>query len=162
MARAGLRRLAQLLCRSGVEPVHPCVPPQAATPVDASVTPPVPASSFQLEAFGAHDRNLMVTRVHPPPMAGPAVRRQSPEAGAGWFSDHVRICAGGAQQCAFLPRSCDLQVMSLPVHRCWKLSCRPAQLPPRPLCHGRVRSAVSSKSGDDRAALQPLGAGPPA
>ena len=29
--------------------------------------------------------------------------RQSPEVGAGWFSDHVRICAGGAQQCAFLP-----------------------------------------------------------
>ena len=113
VARAGLRGLAQLLCRSGVEPVHPCVPPQAATPVDASVTPPVPASSFQLEASGAHDRNLMVMRVHPPPMAGPAVCRQSPEVGAGWFSDHVRICAGGAQQCTFLPRSCDLQVMSL-------------------------------------------------
>ena len=29
--------------------------------------------------------------------------RQSPEVGAGWFNDHVRICAGGAQQCAFLP-----------------------------------------------------------
>ena len=28
--------------------------------------------------------------------------RQSPEVGAGWFNDHVRICAGGAQQCAFL------------------------------------------------------------
>ncbi len=23
---------------------------------------------------------------------------------AGWSSDHVRICAGGAQQCAFLPQ----------------------------------------------------------
>ncbi len=95
-ARAGLRGLAQLLCRSGVEPVHPDVPPQAATPVDASVAPPVPASSFRLEASGAHDRNLTDTRVHPPPMAGPAVCRQSPEAGAGWFNDHVRICAGGA------------------------------------------------------------------
>ena len=37
-------------------------------------------------------------------MAGPAVCRQAPEVGAGWFSDHVRICAGGAQQCAFLPQ----------------------------------------------------------
>ena len=30
--------------------------------------------------------------------------RQSPEVGAGWFNDHARICAGGAQQCAFLPQ----------------------------------------------------------
>ena len=30
--------------------------------------------------------------------------RTSPEVGAGWFNDHVRICAGGAQQCAFLPQ----------------------------------------------------------
>ena len=30
--------------------------------------------------------------------------RQSPEVGAGWFNDHVRICAGGAQQFAFLPQ----------------------------------------------------------
>ena len=95
MARAGLRRLAQLLCRPGVGPVHPCVPPQAATPVDAGATPAVPASPFQLEAFGAHDRNLVAARLHPPPMAGPAVCRQSPEVGAGWFNDHVRICAGG-------------------------------------------------------------------
>ena len=35
---------AQLLCRPRVRPVHPCVPPQAATPVDAGATPPVPAS----------------------------------------------------------------------------------------------------------------------
>ena len=47
---------------------------------------------------------LWATRLHPPPMAGPAVYRQSPEVGAGWFNDHVRICAGGAQQCAFLPQ----------------------------------------------------------
>ena len=104
VARAGLRRLAQLLCRPGVGPVHPCVPPQAATPVDAGATPAVPASPFQLEATGAHDRNPVVTRLHPPPMAGPAVCRQSPEVGAGWFNDHVRICAGGAQQYAFLPQ----------------------------------------------------------
>ena len=104
MARAGLRRLAQLLCRPGVRPVHPCVPPQAATPVDAGATPAVSASPIQLEATGAHDRNPVVTRLHPPPMAGPAVCRQSPEVGAGWFNDHVRICAGGAQQYAFLPQ----------------------------------------------------------
>ena len=104
VARAGLRRLAQLLCRPGVRPVHPCVPPQAATPVDAGATPPVPASPIQLEATGAHDRNPVATRLHPPPMAGPAVRRQAPEVGAGWFNDHVRICAGSAQQCAFLPQ----------------------------------------------------------
>ncbi len=41
--------------------------------------------------------------LHPPPMAGPAVCRQALEVGAGWFNDHVRICAGDAQQCAFLP-----------------------------------------------------------
>ena len=99
-----LRRLPQLLCRPGVGPVHPCVPPQAATPVDAGATPAVPASPIQLEATGAHNRNPVVTRLHPPPMAGPAVCRQSPEVGAGWFNDHVRICAGGAQQYAFLPQ----------------------------------------------------------
>ena len=44
VARAGPRRLAQLLCRPGVGPVRPCVPPQAATPVDAGATPAVPAS----------------------------------------------------------------------------------------------------------------------
>ena len=37
-------------------------------------------------------------------MARPAVYRQAPEVGAAWFSDQVRICAGGAQQCAFLPQ----------------------------------------------------------
>ena len=104
VARAGLRRLAQLLCRSGVEPVHPLVPPQAATPVDAGAAPAVPARQLRLEATGAHDRNPVAARFHPPPLAEPAVCRQSPEVGAGWFSDHVRICAGGAQQCAFLPQ----------------------------------------------------------
>ena len=37
-------------------------------------------------------------------LARPAACRQSPEVGAGWINVHVRICAGGAQQCAFLPR----------------------------------------------------------
>ena len=63
-----------------------------------------PASLLRLEATGAHDRNPVATRLHPPPMAGSAVCRQSPEVGAGWFNDHVRICAGGAQQYAFLPQ----------------------------------------------------------
>ena len=88
----------------GVWPVHPCVPPQAATPMDAGATPLVPASPIQLEATGAHDPSPVATRLHPPPMAGPAVYRQAPEVGAGWFNDPVRICAGGAQQCAFLPQ----------------------------------------------------------
>ena len=38
---------------------------------------------------------------HPWPDQRFAVK--APEVGAGWFNDHVRICAGGAQQCAFLP-----------------------------------------------------------
>ena len=62
------------------------------------------ASPLRLKATGAHDRNPVAARHHPPSMAGPAVCRQSPEVGAGWFSDHVRICAGDAQQCAFLPQ----------------------------------------------------------
>ena len=95
VARAGLQWLAQLLCRPGVGLVHPCVPPQAATPVDAGATPPVPASPLQVEAFGTHDPATLAARCHPPPVAGPAVCRQSPEAGAGWFNDHVRICGGG-------------------------------------------------------------------
>ena len=37
-------------------------------------------------------------------MAGTAVRRQIPEVGAGWFNDHVRICAGDAGKPASLPR----------------------------------------------------------
>ncbi len=75
--------------------VHPCVPPQAATPVDAGAVPPVPASPLQLEAFGTHDPATLAARCHPPPLAGPAVCRQSPEVGAGWFNDHVRICVEG-------------------------------------------------------------------
>ena len=93
-----LPRLAQLLRRPGVGPVHRCIPTQAATPVDARATPAVSASPPSLGAVGAHDRNPVAARLHPPPMAGPAVCRQAPEVGAGWFNDHVRICAGGAQQ----------------------------------------------------------------
>ncbi len=76
------------------------VPPKAATPVDAGDTPPLPTPPFQLEATGAHDRTSLAA--HPLSMAGPAVCRQVPE--AGWTGAQVRICAGGAQQCAFLPR----------------------------------------------------------
>ena len=95
---------APLLTMRWLVSVHPCVPLQAATPVDAGVTPPVPASPLQYEAPGAHDRNPVATRIHPSLMAGPAFRRQASEIGAGWSTDHVRICAGGTQQCAFLPQ----------------------------------------------------------
>ena len=104
VAWAGLSRLARLLRRSGVGPVAPHVPSQAATPVVARDPPPVPAPPLRLEAIGAHDRDSLATRDDPPPMAGPAVCRQAPEVGAGWITVHVRICAGSAQHCAFLPR----------------------------------------------------------
>ena len=35
-------------------------------------------------------------------------RIQIPEVGAGWFNDHVRICAGGAGKPASLPRPKEL------------------------------------------------------
>ncbi len=99
----GLERLAQLLRCSRIEQVDQSVPPQAATPVDARTTPAVPESPLRLETTGAHVCNIVATRFNPTPVAGPTVCRQPPEVGAGWFTDHVRICAGGAQQCAFLP-----------------------------------------------------------
>ena len=85
-------------------PIHQRVSPQAATPVDASAAPKVPVRPLRLEATAAHDQHPVATRVHPPPVAEPAVCRQSPEVGAGWSSDHVRICAAGAGQPASLPR----------------------------------------------------------
>ena len=97
VAWAGLPRLALLLCRPRVGPVRPCVPPQAATPMDARIAPAVPERPLRLEAAGARDRNPVAARLHPSPVAGPAVCRQSPEVGAGWLRDHVQICAGGAQ-----------------------------------------------------------------
>ena len=44
---------------------------------DAGATPTIPASPLRLEAIGAHDRIAMATRVHPPPLAGPAVCRRN-------------------------------------------------------------------------------------
>ena len=96
MVGPGLSRLVQLLRRPGVAPVAQAAPPPAATPVDAGVTPAEPASPLCLDAIGAHDRNSLAACYHPPPMAGPTVRRQTPEVGAGWTTVHVRICAGGA------------------------------------------------------------------
>ena len=96
VAWAGRSRLAQLLRRPRVKPVPQYVLPPAETPVDARTAPAVPARPLQMDETGAHDQTLVAARVNPPPMAGPAVRRQSPEVGAGWFTDHVRICAGGA------------------------------------------------------------------
>ena len=104
MAWAGLARLAQLLCRPRVGPLAERLSPQASTPLAAGAAPTVPASPLRLEASGAHDRNPLAARLHPPPLARSAVRRQAPEVGAGWANVHVRICAGGAQQCTFLPR----------------------------------------------------------
>ncbi len=104
VARASLRRLAQLFRRHGVIPVHTRFPSQAATPVDASAAPTVPAAPSRLEEDGAHDRDTLAPCLDPPPVARPAVHRQEPEVGAGRISVHVRICAGGAQQCAFLRR----------------------------------------------------------
>ena len=92
MARAGLPRLAQLLRRPRVRPLHALVSPQAATPAAA-----VAAVPFCLDTVGAYDHHSVATRRHPPPLAGAAFCRQSPEAGAGWFNDHVRICAGGVR-----------------------------------------------------------------
>ena len=40
---------------------------------------------------GAPLLDSTATRFNPAPMAEPAVCRQAPEVGAGWFSDHVRI-----------------------------------------------------------------------
>ena len=98
-----LRQVEDILFERGIDICHETVPHR---PRDdgGGLRGGVPASPIQLEATGAHDRNPVATRLHPPPMAGPAVCHQSPEVGAGWFSDHVRICAGGAQQCAFLPQ----------------------------------------------------------
>ena len=47
---------------------------------------------------------ILAQAVDPTPVAGTAVRRQIPEVGAGWFNDHVRICAGGAGKPVSLPR----------------------------------------------------------
>ena len=90
----GLPRLAQLLRRTGVEPVPARLSPDAETPLAAGAAPAVPASPLRLEATGAHDRNSLAARLHPPPVAGPAVRRQAPEVGAGWSTVHVRILCG--------------------------------------------------------------------
>ena len=81
-------------------------------------------------------------------MARPAVCRQSPEVGAGWFSDHVRICAGGTQQCAFLPKlgGGARQRPLLPGHTRGKRSFRPWNRPARGT-DGGERSPISWNSG---------------
>ena len=142
VARAGLRRLAQLLCRPGVGPVHPCVPPQATTPVDAGAAPAVPTRPLQLEASGAHDRNSLATSFNPPPMAGPAVCRQAPEVGAGWFSDHVRICAGGCAAMRIPTATGGRGSVTTPPTRPRRPRLRPAlptSPPPFPLSAGRAK-----------------------
>ncbi len=61
--------------------------------------PTVPAKPGRLEEAGAHGRDTMAARLNPPPMASPAVCRQSPELGAGWIGVQVRIFAVGARSC---------------------------------------------------------------
>ena len=95
VARAARSRLAQRPCRPRIKPVPRCVLPQAATPVDAHAAPTVPARPLQMEETDTHDQSLVASCVNPPPMAGMAVRRRPPEAGAGWPTHHVRICARG-------------------------------------------------------------------
>ncbi len=77
-------------------------PPQAATPVDESVA--VPESPLRLEATGKHVCNIVATHFNPTPVVGSAICHQPPEVGAERTSVQVRICAGGAQKCAFLPQ----------------------------------------------------------
>ena len=47
---------------------------------------------------------IVATAVDRHAVASPTVRRQTLEAGAGWNFAHARFRAGGAQQCALLPR----------------------------------------------------------
>ena len=104
VAWAGLPRLAQRLCRSPLAPVHAQVSRQAAMPVAAGSAPTVPAIPLCLAASGAQDQKHLAARLHPPPLAAPAVRRSSPELGAGWLSAHVRIRGGHAQPWASKPQ----------------------------------------------------------
>ncbi len=80
------------------------VPRQAATPVAAGDTPPLPAPPFRLEAIGCA-WPISFGRASPSATHGrtsglpSGTRGRSP-----WMGVQVRLCAGGAQQCAFLPR----------------------------------------------------------
>ena len=59
---------------------------------------------FSWQRLQALVEPILAQAVDPTPVAGTAVRRQIPEVGAGWFNDHVRICAGGAGKPVSLPR----------------------------------------------------------
>ena len=56
MAWASPPRLVQLLCRSGVGPIHSCVPPQAATPMDAGATAVGPSALASVGSGEYRDR----------------------------------------------------------------------------------------------------------
>ena len=104
--------------------------PQAATPVDVGATASIAALPLQLEAVGTHDGASLATRIHPPPFAGPTVHRQSPKVGAGWFNDHVRNCAGGAWQHAFLPQLRGAPGNRRPYRECARHGAQRAGVPP--------------------------------
>lgn len=70
-------------------------PPRAVTLAATGASPAAPASPLPPDATEAHDRTPAAMRLNPPLMAGPAVCRQSPEAGAGRFGDRVWLCARG-------------------------------------------------------------------
>ena len=68
--------------------------------------PTVATRPLQLATAASPRGPILAQAVDPTPVAGTAVRRQIPEVGAGWFNDHVRICAGGAGKPVSLPRVC--------------------------------------------------------
>ena len=97
VVRAGLRRLAQLPCRPGVWPVHPCV---STAGCNAGGCGRYAAGPNEPDLVGS-DWSALTEILWPRasirhPWPDPAVCHQSPEVGAGWFNDQVRICGGGA------------------------------------------------------------------
>ena len=57
---------------------------------------------------GPQGEGRMAPRLHPPPVARPAICRHALEVGAVCVNAHVRICAGGAGQPAFVAIGLDL------------------------------------------------------
>ena len=68
-------------------------PSQAA--MAARLATPVAEGPHYLGQGRPAGNGLLASATDRAPMAEHALCRQSPEVGAGWFNDHVRICAGG-------------------------------------------------------------------
>ena len=62
---------------------------------DKDSTPEVPEGPILLGLDAGNQHRAVAPTPNRTPMAGPAICRQPPKVGAGWFNDHVRICAGG-------------------------------------------------------------------